>query len=615
MLKDILNQFSNRTTYTDIDKRSLEQSRALASGKIADKKFDEWAGTEKDPSVYINYVKTYITIFKSQLAANPMVPVNDELRSDGEKLHLGQVIADRLEGVLNDGFDYLGVGMSNGTPIVKPIDARYILFNGEDRTLRDSTDVVVFEVRPNGIGEDASVHSPYPVGFVDFDSYHEHIITSHYHKAKDGWILDIYDDAEQEKPVSYPLTGLDRVPIIRFTGERYELEDKRFHYRGLYYATASVLKALCLSATKMQIRCATQDDANYLADSNAIGAEEDLSTWQGVGVRTFKNTDPNNNTLKNVVQPLTHDNQFLATCYSTWKQAITDMLGPVVQSGSDAATREEVIARNQVRDAIVNSFMLPLVEAVQEVYRVIAMFKTGDTANVILVGGFVDNARKTKKKGELEFLYAKMKESGMNTTGVVQLMIQESDIEAPEKMLIMQTMQQDPMASPQVMQLKQQLQQAQQQIQQMNLQMSLMKAQSSWRNEYRTEYVKNQREMKNNEISLEQWKEEHKDMRDAYNKMLDHALSVNDMQMATSVLALMRAEDKSVLLDQETHVANQVNNINENAANNVVTANVNMQGMMPQQPNGAPVNFNNQQQRTAAQIKALTDPDVNGGNN
>lgn len=611
MLVEILNKFLSRTRYAEIDKQSLELSRQLSAGKIGDKKFSEWAGTSNDPSVYINYIATYIKIMRAQLCSNPMVPADEELKDIGEVLHMNNVIGDCLEGVLNDGFTYLGVGMTNGHPIIKPIDPRFILHNGEDRTLRDATDVIVFEVRPNSLDADPREYSTYPSGFVLYDSYHEHIITSHYHKAKDGWILDVYDDAEA-KPVSYPLPGIDRVPIIRFTGERFELEDQRWHYRGLYYSTSSLLKALCLSATKMQIRCATQDDANYLADSNAIGAEEDLQTWQGVGVRTFKTSDPNNNTLKNTVQQVTHDNAFLNTCYTTWKTAITDLLGPVVQSGSDAATREEVIARNQVRDALVNAFMLPLCDAVEEVYRVIRMFMDGNSAPVVLVGGFVENARKTKKKGELEFLYAKMKESGLNTSGIVQLMVNESDIDSDEKKVITETMQQDPMASPQVVQLKQQLAQAQQQIQQMNLQMSLMKAQSSWRNEYRTEYVKNQREMKNNEISLAQWKEEHKDMHDAYSKMLDHALAVNDMQMATSVLALMRQEDRSVLLDQETNAANQVNNIDEAAAKNEVTANVNMQGM-PQTQQGTPVMMNNQAQKTAAGINALTNPNVGGG--
>ena len=450
-LTQILDQFQNRINYLNIDKKALDFSRKLSSGDVSGDDFKEWAAINDDPTVIVNTIKTNITVLCSQLSSNPFVPVSDALRDIGEYLKLDSIAAEQFQNVLNDGFAYVGLGMSNGRPVIKNIDARCIMFNGEEPTLRDATDVIVFEVRPKDINKEFTV-TEFPGQYIKFDANTEYVICSHYHKVDGGWVLDVYEDCEAE-PISYPIMGIDRCPVIRFVGEKYELSDRRWHYRGLYYTMGSLLKAMTLTATKLQTRVATQEDANWILNSEAVSAESDFNTWSGAGARTIKDKDSNGVDIRTPFQQVQHDNQLLVNAFQLWNDCITNMLGPVTVSGSDAATREEVIARNQVRDSIVNSFMIPTYNAMCEIYRVINMMMNGDPSPVLLSGGFLDAAKKAKAKAELDYLYVKARESGMNTQPLVQLMVKNSDLEKQSKEIILQNVMQDINQNPVVVNL------------------------------------------------------------------------------------------------------------------------------------------------------------------
>lgn len=561
-LMQVLEKFKPRLAYKELDKTALEISRSAAAGNLGDGEdnYAEWAMITNDPLVVVNLVKTYITVQVSKLSGAPFRPENEKLLTIGAGIRLNSIFTDTYNDVLNDGYAFLGVGMSEGVPQVKPIDARYILYNGDDPTLRDATDVVVFDILPIDLDSEdhGAMLTPAFLGaYVDYDSSAERVKVSHYHKDKKRniFVLDIYDK-DPENPQTVDLPGLDRIPVVRFVGERVELNDKRYHYRGIYYQMASVLKALTLAGTKIQTRTAASDDDNYIVRSDAIANNNE--SWKNSGAKTVDNVDQNGNEIPQV-QFVPHDNDFLMSAFNTWKDVISDMLGPTVASGSEAVTREEVIARNEVKDAISNTYLTRMANSIEEVYRCINMLMNGDSNKVVIVGGYIDSVKRQKDMQNVVSIYNYAKEAGLNTQGMVVEMLALTDLPKETKESIAKTFQQDPYKSPLVVQLQQQNAQSQQTIEALQRQIALLRMQATQRLERQAEFIDSNERIKRLEIAYKQWADEQKQTQEANMRLLEDFLSKGDYLGAASVIATIREQSNSLLSDP---VLNTLANIN-----------------------------------------------------
>ena len=417
-------------------------------------------------------------------------------------------------------------------------------------TLRDATDVFVFEVVPCSIDERANSELLTPSflsAYVEYDSHSERVKVSHYHKdSKTGkFVLDFYD-LDYDKPQTFVLEGLDRIPVVRFVGSRVELEDRRWHYRGVYYQVTAVIKALALSATKIQIRVSASTDANFIARKDAIDNHEE---WKNSGTLTVDNTDENGNPIP-PVQPVEHDNQFLIESFNLWKGVIADMLGPTVSSGSEAVTREEVKARNEVKDAISNLYLARAADSIEEVYRIVQMFIYKKTDEVKIVGGFIESVKRKKEKEEMMGIYQLAKEGGMNTQGLVVQMLAISDLPKDTKEAIALTFQQDPFKSPQVIALQGQVAALQQTIQNQNMQIALLRLQATQRLERQKEFIDSTERTKRLEIAQKQWSEEQKQTQEARMEVLKDCLAKGDYAGVIAVLEQIQQESNPLITDK-----------------------------------------------------------------
>ena len=550
-LKEVLDKFSNRLTYRDLDARALDISRSAAAGNLGDNgDYAEWAMMSNDPLVVVNQVKTYITTLTSKLTSQPFRPENEDLFNLGIKLRLNNLLADVYHDVLADGYAFVGIGIDQGIPQVRAIDSRYILFSGDDPTLKDAHDVVVFQIVPRSLDDDLDINS-FPEGYVSFNPDEERVITSYYHKEDGEFVLDVYADYESE-PKRYSLKNLNRIPIVRFIGEKVELTDKRFHYRGLYYQTASVVKAMCLAATKIQIRTASSDDSNYLVPIDAISNH--MKLWANSGVKTFDTKDSNCNDIGTPI-PITHDNEFLINAFNNWKNVLADMLGPVVASGSEAVTREEVIARNEVRDAITNEYLSKFVDSVSEVYRCLQMFIYNDVRPVVVLGGYIESVKRAKYTEALSNIYNIAKDTGLNVQGIPLMMVQNADMPDDYKKAITNIFAKDQYASPVVLQLKQQIQQLQNNNQQQQLQLVQLKIQATQRLERQAEYTEAMERIKKNELLLEQWKEEQKQTQEARMEVLRKLLEQGNSAGAMEMLAAIQRTEAPIVVQPQVAAA------------------------------------------------------------
>lgn len=550
-LREVLNKFNSKLSYKQFDRTALDISRSLAAGNLGDKDYATWATISNDPLVVVNIVRTFITTQVSKLSSAPYRPQNDGLAEMGLAARLDSQFTETYMDVLNDGYAFVGVGVKDGKPVVKPIDSRYIMFNGDDPTLADSTEIVVFEIVPKTDGEEL-LECSFLTTYVDFDSNSERVKVTHYHKDKDGKLWMDFYDTDPENPVRYPLENLDRLPVIRFVGERVELADKRYHYRGIYYQMGSVIKAMALAATKIQTRTATQTDDNYIVRSDAIANHKE--GWRNSGTREIDNVDSNGNEIP-AVQILEHDNQFLINAFTLWKAVVGDMLGPTVASGSEAATREEVIARNEVKDAIANLYLSRVADSIEEVYRVINMFMGGGSDKIVILGGFLESVHRKKEKEELASLYQLAKEGGMNTQGFVIQMLAIADLPLSVKQQLAESFQQDPFKSPQVLQLQATIQQLNQTIDKQNTQIALLRLQATQRLERQKEFINQTERTKRLEIAQKQWSEEQKQTQEAYMAILNDCLSKGDYDGAIKMLNDIKAESVPLISDERINTA------------------------------------------------------------
>lgn len=549
-LLKVLERLHNRITYKKLDTDALDISRACASGSLGTKDdYAQWAMLTNDPMVVVNYVKTFITTQCSKLTRSPFKPESDTLADLGVALRLNALFSTTYLDVLNDGYAYLAIGMHEGTPQVKAVDARYILFNGDDPTLKDSTDVVVFEIVPLDHKDNEHKFEEYPTGYVEYDSADERVVTSHYHKVTrtdeetgeeyDAYVLDIYDYPSSE-PKQYELEGLDRIPVVRFVGERVELSDKRYHYRGIYYQMSSVLKALTLSGTKVQTRVASTDDDNYIVSE--AGIKNENHTWDNSGVKTWSDKDDNGGDVEKPM-PIVHDNMFLIESFNLWKNVIADMLGPVVQSGSEAVTRDEVQARNEVRDALANIYMTNLSDSISEVYRCINMFMYGDNTPVVILGGYIEEVKRQKYINELNVVCDKAEKAGLNTQGIVEEYVKFADLPSATKQKVLDTIKTDPYASPMVQGLKTQIDQLNDALRKKDMQIAILQLKASTRAEHQNEYIAMLERNNNAELLFKRWQQEQKDSTSARMEVLRKALEAGDLVTAKAMLDLIQQID------------------------------------------------------------------------
>lgn len=552
-LTQVLEKFKNKLAYRKYDSDALNISRSMAAGSLGnDDNFAEWASITNNPVVVVNYISTYITTLVAKMSSAPFRPLDDGLNDTGLSIGLNGNFSELYKDTLNDGYSFLGIGMYNGTPQVKKIDARYIMFNGDEPTLKDSTDIVVFEVVPLTDEEKEDWLSNFLprttlATYVNYDSNVERVKVSHYHKdEKTGtFVLDIYDK-DQENPQSYPLGQIDRIPVVRFVGDRIELSDKRYHYRGLYFALSSVMKALAVTATKIQMRAAAEDSDNYIASDASI-SNHPLS-WANSGVKTVDDKDGNQVPLKDV-QFIPHDNHFLIESFNLLKSVISDMLGPTVASGSEAVTREEVIARQEVKDAITNLYLTRMVDSISEVYRCIKMLMGGDSSKVIIVGGFIESCKRDKNRGDLIQIYQYAKEAGLNTQGIVIEMLGYTDLDNKTKEKLSTTFMQDPYKSPLVVQLQGQLQQSQKLIENLQRQIALLRIQATQRLERQSEAIESDERIKRLEITQKQWEQEQKQSQEARMEILRTLLQNKDYDGARLVMEAINLQDPPIIAD------------------------------------------------------------------
>lgn len=555
-LRKVLEKFRPRLAYKELDRSALDISRSVAAGNLGDEKnYAEWAMITNDPLVVVNYVKTYITMQVSKLSSSPFRPQNDQLFETGLNIRLDSAFTDIYTDVLNDGYAFLAVGMTNGKPVVKPIDARYIMFNGDDPNLRDSTDVVVFEVVPMALDKDDTIEEQLENSFlgtyVDFDSQSERVRVSHYHKVKDGYFLDIYDK-DFKNPSCFPLVGLDRIPVVRFVGERVELSDRRYHYRGIYYQLSSVLKALALAGTKIQIRTAASSDANFITRADATANHNEA--WKNTGTLPIDNVDLNGNQVP-PIQFVPHDNQFLLETFTTWKNVIGDMLGPVIASGSEAVTREEVVARNEVKDAIANTYLSRMADGIEEVYRCIQMYMTGDPSDVVILGGYLESIKRRKTMESLTHVYQLAKEGGLNTQGLVVQMLAVEDLPTAVKQTVAESFQQDQFKSPLVQELQNNIKKLTDELAQKNVQISLLRIQATQRLERQKEFIDSTERTKRLDLALKQWTEEQKQTQQAQMAVLNDCLAKGDYDGAVRIVQEIKENSNPILTDKVINIA------------------------------------------------------------
>ena len=548
-LNQVLERFSSKLSYREMDKTALDISRTAATGSLGEREYSEWALISNDPLVVVNYVKTFITVLASKLSSAPFRPASDELNELVLNMRLNSQLTELYKMTLSDGYAFLGIGLSNGQPITNIIDARYIMYNGNDPTLKDATEIIVFEILPRS--KDDDFISSFPSGYIDFAPDAEKVRTSYYHIENGVVKLDIYNEGEDE-PQRFEIPGVDRIPIIRFYGEKFELNDKRYHYRGLYFQLSSIIKAMALAATKIQIRTASSDDDNYIVSADAISNQE--HTWRNASVKIIDSLDANGNTIPNPFSQIQHDNAFLLQAFEMWKGIVSDQLGPVVQSSSEAITREEVLARNEVRDAIANTYLSNVADSVAEVYRVIQMLTTGNTAKVIVQGGFLEATQRSKMLNNITSIYNLAKDSGLNAQGFVLEILANTDLPLPMKQRVGALLMQDPFASPQVKQLRTTIQQLNETVQKQNQQITLLRIQASQRLERQAEWVASQERIKRGELAFKQWQQENKDTQEARMEVLRKLLEAGDATAALAMLNTIQHIDPPVLADPTTQV-------------------------------------------------------------
>jgi hypothetical protein len=561
-LAEVLEKFKKRRSYQELDRKALEISRKAASGSMGEGQYADWALISNDALVIINSVKTFITLLSARFSSNPFRPKDDDLNELGINSRLNSLFTKIYEDVLTDGYAYASIGFEGGKPVVKPVDARYIMFNGDSPTLDDATDVIIFNLVPKPMDE-PETNIAFPEGFVEFEKQNEKVEAFYYSKDDEGVHLDIYkDEGQPESSVDIPLT---KIPVVRFVGDETELEDKRAHYRGLYHLTASIIKAMTLAATKIQIQTAMMDDDNYIVPQDAIS--NNFNMWQNAGVKIYSSKDGNGMEISPPA-PIQKNPQFLIEAFSTWQSVLSSMLGNIVQSSSEAVTREEVIARNEIRDAITNSYLTKMSDSISRIYSLIKEFSDYAKTRliqpaepVVIQGGYLEQVKREKQKAELMGIYQLAKESGLNTQGFSYELLGLADLDVDVKERIRQTFSADPNASPALQAEKAKAAQLEQALQQKEQHIAILRTQASQRLERQSEYVAMVERTKRMELAFKQWQQETKDAQQARLEFMKSALAQGNIEQALKAMDAMERRDSLVLA--QTEVQDMINSNNQ----------------------------------------------------
>lgn len=549
-LSEIFKSFEDKKAYQELDLRALDLSRSAAAGNFSDLEYSDWSSLTNDPLVVVNLVRTFITTIASRLSNSPLTPVDEVLKNVGEMEKLNLIFTESYIDALSDGYGFISVGLDENGISVKPVNSRYILFNGREPTLKDATDVLVFEI-VDKTDEEIKENLPSIANndFTEFDEHCEKVTIHRFFKAEDGlFYYSTYSNLHEEPLEESPIPiNCDRIPIVRLYGQKVELSDKKPHYRGLYYLTSSVFKAMTLSATKIQIRTSMEEDANFLASAASVANHR--RSWDNSGVKTYDAVDGNGRPIAAPSQ-IAKDSRFLIESFNTWKTVLVEMIGQVAQSSQDAITESEVVARNEARDAIANDYLSKVAVSISEVYRVIQQLLGLGNKPVVIVGGFLEQVKRKKQYEELSGLYALAKESGLNTQGFIYEFLKLTEIEDQTKASLARTFETDPFASPLTKQLKAQIEELKKMSSEKDHTISILRVQASQRLERQDNYVKMVERTRRMEMAFKQWQQETKDTQAARMEVLKTALQGGDTMTALFTLQSIEQTDPLIALEQ-----------------------------------------------------------------
>lgn len=565
-LRQVLDSLKVQLAYRNIDKAALNLSRSNAAGNLgvgrkgADPDYMQWAQMTDDPMVVVNYVKTFVSQMESKFTMHPIRPVDETFANDMAGTGINLMFNEEFLNVLNDGIGYVGVGMRNGVPQFRDIDARYILFNGEDPTLKDSTDVVVFEIVPlthDEIEDGTYRLEDYPSDCVDYDPNTQKVITSHYskreRKGEDGTrvvtiTLDVYRNMD-DKPEHYEMKGVDRIPVVRFVGDKVELSDRKWHYRGVYYTAGSVAKAMTLSATKVQVNVANDPTDNYICGAEGLSGNPE---WAHKGALPFTQINPSTGETMPLPKQVVHDNQFILESFKLWKTVLYEILGPVVQSTGEALNAEEIRARNEAKDALACIYISRFITSAMEVYRCVKMLRDMDPNPVPVVGGYLLKVQNEKHLATLDLLFNRAKESGLNTQGFLAEYLKYSSLPPDSVKNIQEKMFTDPFASTQVAGLKTQVQQLTQALHDLQQKYAIMRTLAANRLERQREFVQSNENIQLNKMRMDAWKQESQEVQQGRMEILKGLVQNGMFDEAIAMLDTMRQPNPSPGLQQQT---------------------------------------------------------------
>ena len=77
-----------------------------------------------------------------------------------------------------------------------------------------------------------------------------------------------------------------------------------------------------------------------------------------------------------------------------------------------------------------------MADSIAEVYRCIQMYMTGNPAEVVILGGYIESVKRKKDMEALTRVYGLAKEGGLNTQGLVVQMLALEDLPVATKQAI-----------------------------------------------------------------------------------------------------------------------------------------------------------------------------------
>jgi len=229
-----------------------------------------------------------------------------------------------------------------------------------------------------------------------------------------------------------------------------------------------------------------------------------------------------------------------------------------------------------------------MADSIAEVYRCIQMYMTGNPAEVVILGGYIESIKRKKDMQALNRVYGLAKEGGLNTQGLVVQMLALEDLPVATKQAVAASFQQEPFKSPQVLQLESVVQKLNQTIQGQNQQIALLRLQATQRLERQKEFIDSTERTKRLELALKQWTEEQKQTQEALMAVLNDCLSKGDYDGAIQTLEQIKSQDSPLLTNNVLNLAsNAFSEENEKSVANALASTGQQFNpiQQPQQPN------------------------------